>query len=130
VIQEGREQPEEADNGNNHAGLYTSTTSGQNTYGGWTEEGLLRFNHYVAMNQEAREGPNCEQVEKNCLRMLRAKYNITCNNFSDQNRLNLRHKRARKVGKNVDVVPPPMQRVVRTVRQVLEESSDEDEDED
>lgn len=110
-----------------HSGLYTSTTSGQNQYGGWNERGLEIFNQYVATNLDARKQDFCLQVEKRCLQMLRDREKIEANNPEDHNKAKSRQKNAKKRG-NDDAPMPPTKKIIRTLQDV--ESSDEEKDED
>jgi hypothetical protein len=102
----------------NYSGLFTSTTSGQNQYGGWSEEGLELFNEYMEMNIKAREEEKTEQVEKDCLRLLRQKYGIHMNNAEEQNKYTNRMKNAKKRGVAEDKIMPPMKKVVSTIRRI------------
>jgi hypothetical protein len=77
----------------NYNGLYTTTDSGQNEWGGWTQEGLEIFNSYVDINRAARKGKNCRDVEKVCLARIKQKYNIVCNDHKTQTDLNKKRKR-------------------------------------
>ena len=109
----------------NHSGLYTSTTSGQNQYGGWSEEGLELFKQYVDSNVAAREDPNTAKLEKACLHKLRVKWGIQCSTAEEHNKLRARMKSARKRGRGEEPMPP-MKKVIRTMRMI--EESDEEED--
>jgi hypothetical protein len=106
-----------------HNGLYTSTKTGQNQYGGWSEQGLEKFNHYVQINTNARNDANCEQVEKDCLQKLREKQGIVASNAEEHIRQKNHQKNAKKRG-NTDAPMPPAKRVVRTLEEV--DSSDDD----
>ena len=112
---------------NNYSGLYTSTTSGQNQYGGWSEQGLELFKTYVATNEAARKDPKTAQVERDCLQSLRVKYGIQSDTAEEHNKHKARMKSARKRGRE-EVAMPPMKKVVRTMR--MWEESDEDTDDD
>jgi hypothetical protein len=134
-----KQQPEATDNAQptdekdgkldkkTHSGLYTSTTSGQNQYGGWNEKGLEIFNQYVKTNEEARKQDFCLQVEKRCLQMLRDREKIEANNPEDHNKAKSRQKSAKKRG-NENAPMPPTKKIIRTLQDV--ESSDEEKDED
>lgn len=110
----------------NFNGLYTSTTTGQNHYGGWNEEGLERFNQLRDWNQKAREMETCAIVEQKCLEELRAKYRIQANNIEDHQKQLIRRKNAKKRGRQEEPLPP-MRRVVRTLHHTID-SEDEDEE--
>jgi hypothetical protein len=114
---------DEKDNG----GLYTSTTSGQNQYGGWNEEGLELYQTYREWNIQAREDPNSLQVEKECLRKLRLKWGIECATAIEHNKLQARKKSAKKRGRGEEP-QPVMKKIIRTMRPI--EDSDEDTDSD
>ena len=109
---------------NNHNGLYTSTTTGQNQYGGWSEKGLHLFKQYVEMNIEAQNHPNTAELEKTCLTKLRIKWGIQCDTAEEHNKQRARMKSARKRGR-VEEPMPPMKKVIRTMR-MMQESSDEE----
>lgn len=119
-VQEGKKSDDK-----DYNGIFTSTTSGQNQYGGWSEAGLEKFKTYVAMNIEARKDPMTEQLEANCLNKLRVKWGIQSDNAVEHNKLMARMKSARKRGRGEEPMPP-MKKVVRTLR-VLEDISDDDE---
>lgn len=110
-----------------HGGLYTSTKTGQNQYGGWSEQGLELFNRYVKMNEDARKDANCEQVEKDCLQKLREKNGIVASNAEEHIRQKNQQKNAKKRG-NTDAPMPPAKKVVRTLEEV--DSSDDDDNDD
>ena len=109
-------------------GIYTSTTSGQNRYGGWNETGLELYQTYLDMNIAAREKETTKDLEKLILQELRAEFNISCADAEAQAKLNARAKSAKKRGK-ADEPAPSMQRIVRTIRHNVDDS-DEDTDED
>ena len=109
---------------NNHNGLYTSTTTGQNQYGGWSEQGLHLFKQYVEMNIEARNHPNTGELEKTCLTKLRIKWGIQCDTAEEHNKQRARMKSLRKRGRGEEPMPP-MKKVIRTMR-MMQESSDEE----
>jgi hypothetical protein len=111
------------------SGLFTSTTSGQNQYGGWSEEGLCLFKTYVDLNVTARQDENSVQLEKICLQKLREKWNIQMPTAEEQIKLINRQKSARKRGRE-EVIQPTMKKVVRTMRKVVYSDDEETEDED
>jgi hypothetical protein len=110
-----------------HNGLFTSTRSGQNRYGGWNEDGLNMFKTYLDKNIAARKTQKGMQVEKDCLQQLRAKYNITTNTYEEHQKLQARIKSAKKRG-NTNEPAPRMQAVVNTLRHEYDESEDEEDD--
>jgi hypothetical protein len=77
----------------NYNGLYTTTDSGQNEWGGWMEEGLASFNRYVDMNREARKKKTTQNIERTCLARIKQKYNIVCNDHKTQTDMNKKRKR-------------------------------------
>jgi hypothetical protein len=101
------------DDNDTNSGLYTSTTSGQNQYGGWSPEGCELYNDYVEMITKAREHKNNEVLEKKCLQNLREKYNIRTENFIDHQKMLNRKKNALKRGRPEEPMPP-MKKIVRT----------------
>jgi hypothetical protein len=88
----------------NYNGRYSTTDSGQNEWGGWTEEGLAIFNGYVDSNREARKKITTQTIERNCLARIKQKYNIVCNDHKTQTDLN--KKRKRKVDNDKPKMPP------------------------
>jgi hypothetical protein len=115
---------------NAHDGQFTSTRSGQNRYGGWSEEGLLQYNNYLNMNIAARKTDKVQNVEKDALNMLRDKYKITSDSHEEHLKLKARIKSMKKRGKT-DQPAPTKQRVVLTMRHNADDSDDsEDEDDD
>ena len=60
----------------NHNGIFTTTDSGQNEWGGWSEAGLDVFHKYVDENEAARKKKETRAIEKKCLDRLRKKYGI------------------------------------------------------
>ena len=74
-------------------GLYTTTESGQNDWGGWKEEGLARFNEFVDMNTAARAKKTTPALEKDCLARLKKKHNIVCDDHRTQADLDKKRKR-------------------------------------
>jgi hypothetical protein len=126
VLANGAEVSDErASKFDNHSGLYTSTTSGQNQYGGWSEQGLELFKQYVEWNVAARKDPKAEKVEEDCLYNLRVKWGIQCATAEEHNKLRARMKSARKRGRGEEPMPA-MKKVIRTMRYI--EESDEEED--
>jgi hypothetical protein len=121
--------PETTEAGKDYSGLFTSTTSGQNQYGGWSEQGLDLFKDYVDMNIAARQDPKTAQLEKDCLLKLRLKWGIQMTSAEEQNKLVARQKSARKRGRE-ETVMPAMKRVVRTMRHVDFTDDEEEEEED
>jgi hypothetical protein len=123
---------------NIHDGLFTSTTSGQNQYGGWNEVGLNKYKEYLDMNIAARSHANCALVEEACLKKLRDDLEITCVTFEEQNKINGQNKVKRKNGNPENAVAPSQQKVVETMRTFddleseveLEENQEEEEEED
>jgi hypothetical protein len=121
----GLEDTGKDDNETNN-GLYTSTTSGQNQYGGWSEEGCRLYNKYLDWNIAAREDNNTAALEERCLTALRNKYDIHTDNHIDHQKMVNRKKNAKKRGRAEEHMGP-MKKVVRTLRHRI---ADEDEDED
>jgi hypothetical protein len=119
-VQEGKKSDDK-----DYNGIYTSTTSGQNQYGGWSEEGLEKFKTYVEKNIEARKDPKTAKLEADCLNKLRVKWGIQSDNAVEHNKLVARMKSARKRGRGEEPMPP-MKKVVRTLR-VLDDISDDEE---
>jgi hypothetical protein len=115
---------EEKENG----GLFTSTTSGQNQYGGWSEEGLELYQKYRDMNIAARKDPKCLEVEKDCLKRMRTKWGIECDTAVEHNKLLARKKSAKKRGR-AEEPKPAMKKIIRTMRP-LQDSDDEETEED
>jgi hypothetical protein len=117
-------------------GQFTSTTSGQNQYGGWNSDGLRKYTEYLDMNIAARKLPKCAEIEQDCLDKLRANLGITCETFEEQNKINGQNKAKRKKGKPENAVAPSKQKVVETMRSIEdmesehEEERDEDEEDD
>jgi hypothetical protein len=111
-----------------YSGLFTSTTSGQNQYGGWSEQGLDLFKAYVDINIEARKDPKTAKLETDCLLKLRLKWGIQMTSAEEQNKFVARQKSARKRGRE-ETIMPTMKRVVRTMRHV-DFTDDEEEEED
>jgi hypothetical protein len=77
----------------NYNGRYTTTDSGQNEWGGWTDEGLAIFNRYVDINRAARKEKKAQAIERACLALLKKKYNIVCNDHKTQTDLNKKRKK-------------------------------------
>ena len=80
-------------------GKYTSSTTGQAKYGGWNQEGLRVYNRLMKLNQRARLGPLCQEVEQKCLELLRKKHKITAKTWEEQSK---RRSRKRKLNVEVD----------------------------
>jgi hypothetical protein len=74
-------------------GLFTSTDSGQNEWGGWNSVGLEKYLQYYQMSKAARADPKCMEVEKKCLELLRNKYGISCPDAEQQSNMEARKKR-------------------------------------
>jgi hypothetical protein len=125
LFEKGGEAEKEKDANNN--GIYTSCVSGQNIYGGWSTEGMEKFNEYLNMNIEARADKVKAKVEKDCLRQLREKYNIEAENFQEHQKQVARRKSAKKRGKP-ELPMPPMKRKVTTMRYSADDSSEEEEE--
>ena len=49
----------------NHNGIFTTTDSGQNEWGGWSKEGLDVFHKYVDENKAARKKKKQVLLRKN-----------------------------------------------------------------
>ena len=84
----------------NYNGKYTATDSGQNEWGGWSDEGLDVFKKYVDMNRAARKENDTIVLERTCLGRLKAKYNIVCNDPKAQCDLDKSNKRKRRRGED------------------------------
>ena len=95
-------------------GLFTLTDSGQNEWGGWTEEGLTLFNKYVDMNRAARKEKTTPDVERACLARLKKKYKIVCHDHKTQTDLN--KKRKRKKGGDEELGGPNKKKTLFTIR--------------
>ena len=89
-------------------GLFTKTTQGQNFWGGWTTEGLEKFIEYRAMNMEARDAPGTDQLETDCLNLLRKKVGIqeNCEDASEHLKNKEAMKRLLKRGRGDEPLPP------------------------
>jgi hypothetical protein len=122
------ETSDTTDSNKDYSGLYTSTTSGQNQYGGWSEEGLELFKTYVDFNVAARKDSNTEVLEKACLLKLRNKWGIQMATAEEQNKFTNRQKSARKRGRE-GVIVPTMKKVIRTMRKIDYSDDEETEDE-
>ena len=79
-------------------GKYTATDGGQSKYGGWSPEGLKKFNELKNMNEEARKHPRCKVVEGRCLKLLREKHKITGKSWAEHTKRNKSKKRTRDEG--------------------------------
>ena len=79
-------------------GKYTATDGGQSKYGGWSPEGLKKFNELKNMNEEARNHPRCKVVEGRCLELLREKHKITGKSWAEHTKRNKSKKRTRDEG--------------------------------
>jgi len=64
-------------------GQYTLADSGQSKYGGWSLQGLERYNELKEMADQGRENPKCKEIEEVSLAQVRNKYNIQ-DNAEDQ----------------------------------------------
>lgn len=53
------------------AGRYTKSSIGYCEYGGWSEDGVLRFNELCKMVQEDRASRNAREAEEQLLASLR-----------------------------------------------------------
>ena len=54
-----------------YEGRYSSSKAGSSTYGGWSDDGLLRYEALVTIVENARAKPHCAAVEKEILRRMR-----------------------------------------------------------
>ena len=118
----------------NYNGKYTTTDSGQNEWGGWTDEGLQVFKKYVDMNRLARVEKETMSVERECLHTLKTKYNIVCNDPKAQCDLNKSNKRKRKRGEE-ELQDQQKKKPMITIHedfhpQSSDDESDEDDDDD
>jgi len=120
-------QVEKKDVGN-FDGLFTKTTTGQNHWGGWSEEGLEQFIEYRAMNIFARQEDNNDQVEKDCLHQLRLKHGIedSCETAEEHTKNLEAKRRLQKRGRGEEALPPK-KKVVKTI--IFDSDSSDDEDE-
>jgi hypothetical protein len=116
------------DKDDSYNGIYTTTTSGQNQYGGWSAEGMEKYMEYLEMNMAARKDASKAHVEQQCLNQLRKKYNIQANSFVEHQRQITKRKNAAKRGRAEEPMPP-MKKKVLTMRITLP-SDDEDNDTD
>jgi len=111
-------------------GLYTSSKKGQNRFGGWSEEGLSRYNNFKEYNKQARlvqkEVSKEERVEEICLRRLREKKGITMNDYKEQKAWDESRKRRKSNGGDHQDQPVKKKVIVATMA-AYESSDDEDE---
>ena len=80
-------------------GKYTKSDCGQARYGGWSREGMVRYNKLVSFALQGRRHPkNCAPLERASLQAVRLKYGKTANT-AEEERLG---KRKRNVSAPVD----------------------------
>jgi hypothetical protein len=112
-------------------GVFTKSDSGQNEWGGWTDEGLEKFTHYRDLNTKARKDPNTRALEEETLQSLRIKKKIVCVDSTEQSKADKSRKRRKKRGDGSDDSPPVRKKKVRTLRLLnLNYDDDDDDDED
>jgi hypothetical protein len=116
---------EERENKTDYSGLFTSTKSGQNEYGTWSEEGLTQFIKYREMNKLARKDPNTARIEQDCLASLRKKKGIVGKDASEQARMKEAQKRARKRGAGEEPVARA-KKIIRTVEDDVDSDNDDE----
>ena len=54
-----------------YQGRYSTSNSGSSTFGGWKDEGLIRYEALLNFVEAARAKPHCAAVEKEILRRMR-----------------------------------------------------------
>ena len=59
-----------------HMCVHTTCTAGQNMWGGWTEEGRVRFQEIKKKVIDARARDHVEKMEQECLQRLRAAHQV------------------------------------------------------
>ena len=64
-----RSQQEDVDE--KHEGRYSSSKAGSSVYGGWSDKGLIRFEHWISEVLRIRDLPHCIAVEEEILRRSR-----------------------------------------------------------
>jgi hypothetical protein len=118
----GKKQP-------NLNGKYTVTDKGQQKWGGWTNDGLVRFNTLYQAVKLARKSKEGAQLEEETLVLLRQKHKIMADNLEDHQNHQKRLQRAKKKGGNLmevgDVYMPSL-----NAEQPMCDDDEDDEDED
>ena len=67
--------------------LYTDSRAGQQKFGGWTNEGKTQYVKLRKAAKNARKHVDTPAREDRILKLLRAEYGITADNFADQKKL-------------------------------------------
>ena len=111
----------------NHNGIFTTTDSGQNEWGGWSEAGLDVFHKYVDENEAARKKKDTHAIEKKCLDRLRKKYGIICHDHKSQVDFDRSNKQKKRRGLEVDVEKPLKKRKQAIPENLLNFDSDDEE---
>jgi len=66
-------------------GKYTKSDCGQARYGGWSREGMVRYNKLVSFALQGRRHPkNCAPLERASLQAVRLKYGKTANTAEEE----------------------------------------------
>lgn len=82
-------------------GKFTVSDGGQAKYGGWTNEGLKRFQELKKMAKEGRAKPNCGEIEKLSLGELRAKKGLTASTHAEHIASNNKKKKSANPVENI-----------------------------
>ena len=88
-------------------GKYTTVDDGQKEFGGWSEEGLERYNEVKKKIGAHLKDPSRQSMEKNILKKLRAKYKIECVDADLEKRLAKQRKKRELTGEAGTALQPP-----------------------
>lgn len=76
--------------------LYTCSDSGQQRFGGWSDEGLKRFSTLTKAIKEARSTPKSLEIEKKILDTIREKAGIKSGSAAEEHKKKRRKKGEKK----------------------------------
>ncbi|MCA1800815.1 MAG: hypothetical protein LC650_05945 [Actinobacteria bacterium] len=103
-------------------GKWSSSTEGQAEWGGWSEEGLRKYNELkkAIRNNRKKEGEKLHAFEEKFLRKLRVDAGIDCENHEQQQKMNRAKRRKLNADKPVGEI-----RVHKAVSTVDDEDEQE-----